>query len=358
MKITQEMLAQATRAGLLQPGQGERLWSFLATLSPAGAMAGEHEPRFKPAHILYYLGGLVALGAMTLFMNLAWEQLGPWALTGIAGLYAFAAALGAEWLLKQKRLPLPAGLLAALAVALVPLVVYGLQQAAGFWPDTEDGWAYRDYFRRIDWRWVLMEAAALVAAVCALYRWRLPFAVLPLAVTLWFLSMDIVPLLLGGERVGIWSEEGRRISTAFGAAMLLGALAVDLRTRHGQDFAFWLYVFGMLTFWGGLTSLPAGGELARVGYALLNLGLIAIGAALSRRVFAVFGALGVAIYLGHLSHTVFRDSLLFPLALSAIGLGVMAAGVWWQRHEAALGGRLRGWLPQPLRELVELRSHG
>jgi hypothetical protein len=73
-------------------------------------------------------------------------------------------------------------------------------------------------------------------------------------------------------------------------------------------------------------------------------------------VFAVFGGIGVAIYLGNLSHTVFRDSLLFPLALAAIGLGVMAAGVVWQRHEAALGARLRAWLPPPLRELVERRG--
>lgn len=44
-----------------------------------------------------------------------------------------------------------------------------------------------------------------------------------------------------------------------------------------------------------------------------------------------------AAYLGHLSYNVFRDSLMFPLALSAIGLGVMTAGVLWQTHEVAMG---------------------
>ena len=355
MNINLELLRQATRQGVLQHGQDQRLWDFLAERQAAH---GGQQPAFKAAHILYYLGGMVAIGAMTLFMTLAWQQLGGTALFGIALAYAFAASLGVHWLL-QRRLPLPAGIVAALAVSMVPLAVYGLQQALGWWAESDGGVPapYRDYFTRIDWRWVLMEAAALVAAVLALWRWRLPFTVMPLAVTLWFLSMDLVPMLLGGERAAFFSDEGRRISMVFGVAMLAVALWVDIRTRRGPDFAFWLYLFGTLAFWAALTSLHSGSELGRLGYAGINLLMIALGAALSRRVFAVFGGLGVAIYLGHLAHTVFRDSLMFPLALAAIGLGVMATGVWWQRHEAVLGQRLRGLLPQPLRELVEARGH-
>ena len=33
------------------------------------------------------------------------------------------------------------------------------------------------------------------------------------------------------------------------------AFWVDVRTRHGQDFAFWLYLFGGMTFWCGLSLL-------------------------------------------------------------------------------------------------------
>ena len=359
MNINLELLRLATRQGVLLPGQDQRLWAFLA--EQQSAKQGSLQPTFRPAHILYYLGGMVAIGAMTLFMNLAWEQLGGTALFGIALAYAFAASLGVEWLLK-KRLPLPAGIVAALAVAMVPLAAYGLQQALGWWASTDgsDGGvpaAYRDYFTRIDWRWVLMEAAALVAALLALWRWRLPFTVMPLAVTLWFLSMDLVPMLLGGDRAAFFSDEGRRITMVWGLAMLAVALWVDIRSRRGPDFAFWLYLFGTLAFWGALTSMNSDSELGKLGYAGINLLMIGLGAALSRRVFAVFGGLGVAVYLGHLAHTVFRDSLMFPLALAAIGLGVMAAGVWWQRHEAVLGDRLRSLLPQPLRELVEARSH-
>jgi len=75
------------------------------------------------------------------------------------------------------------------------------------------------------------------------------------------------------------------------------------------------------------------------------------GAAIGRRVFTVLGALGVAIYLGYLSSRVFQDSLGFTFALTLLGLGVVAFGVWWQRHEQAIHARLAQWLPAALRPL-------
>ena len=63
----------------------------------------------------------------------------------------------------------------------------------------------------------------------------------------------------------------------------------------------------------------------------------------------VLGALGVAGYLGYLSWHVFKGALLFPIALTLIGLGVMALGMWWQRHAAALQARLARGVPEGLR---------
>jgi ABC-type transport system involved in cytochrome c biogenesis permease component len=109
----------------------------------------------------------------------------------------------------------------------------------------------------------------------------------------------------------------------------------------------------MLTFWGALTARRSDSEFDKFLYLLLNLGFVGLSALLGRRVFAVCGALGVALYLGHLSARIFKDSLLFPLALTLIGLGVMACGIVWQRHEARIQATLRqrlppalqGWLP-------------
>jgi hypothetical protein len=112
----------------------------------------------------------------------------------------------------------------------------------------------------------------------------------------------------------------------------------------------------VITFWGALTAMDSGSDLGKFVYCLVNLGMIGIGAALSRRVFAVFGGFGVALYLGNVSYHMFRDSLMFPVALTAIGIAIIGAGVVWQRREAAIGASLREWLPDPLRLLVERRA--
>jgi hypothetical protein len=350
MQITRAVLDQAVAKGVLPKDQGLALWDFLV----------EHEretPSFKPAHILYYLGGMIAIGAMTLFMTLGWERFGGTGLLAIAGAYCAIAVALTEALLGRSHLALPAGITAVLAVVMVPLAVYGAQHWLGFWPaDDATKSAYRDYHTRIDWRWLIMELSTLGAGAVALWRYRLPFLALPVAVTLWYMSMDLSPFLFGGDAREFFSDRGKLVSTCFGAAMMLGAFWVDVRSRQGKDFAFWLYGFGVLAFWGGLTSMDSGSEPAKLLYCGVNLVLIAVGAALSRRVFAVFGGLGVALYLGHLSHTVFKDSMLFPMALTAIGLAVIAAGIHWQRHEAAIGTWLRSRLPAPVRELVEHRA--
>jgi hypothetical protein len=99
----------------------------------------------------------------------------------------------------------------------------------------------------------------------------------------------------------------------------------------------------------------SGSELGKFIYLVINVGLVAAGAVLGRRVFAVFGGLGIAMYFGHLSYRVFRDSLLFPFALTLLGLGVVAAGIWWQKNEQRISAALRRRLPAGWRELLETR---
>jgi hypothetical protein len=146
------------------------------------------------------------------------------------------------------------------------------------------------------------------------------------------------------------------ISVWFGLAMTLVAFWVDLRSRFSRDYAFWLYLFGVLTFWGGLSLMNSGSEWGKLAYCGINVAMILVGAVLGRRVFAVFGGLGVAGYLGYLSYKVFKDSLIFPLALSLVGLAIIALGVLWQRREAQWAASLRRFVPGPLRELIEARA--
>jgi hypothetical protein len=80
--------------------------------------------------------------------------------------------------------------------------------------------------------------------------------------------------------------------------MTLVAFWIDVRARKdSKDYAFWLYLFGVLTFWGGLSLLNSGSTLGKFLYLCINIAMIFIGAVLGRRVFAVFGGIGVAMYM-------------------------------------------------------------
>jgi hypothetical protein len=125
MELNRNLLKAASAKGLLSGEQAEQLWQFLS----------EHHqetPSFRVTHILYYLGGLIAIGAMSLFMTLGWETFGGWGLCLIALAYA-AAGLWLLGFFLNKRLSIPAGIMGAFVVALTPLAVYGLQEAVGVW---------------------------------------------------------------------------------------------------------------------------------------------------------------------------------------------------------------------------------
>ena len=311
-------------------------------------------PAFSFTNTLYYFGGMLAIGAMTLFMTLGWELFGAWGVFALAVGYLTGALLVAGNLL-QKGLRTPAGILATLAVCLVPLAVWAFQSGVGLWPDGAND-SYRDYHRYIDWRWLTLELATLAAAVVLLYRYKLPFMVMPVAVTIWYLSMDVAHMLM--QKQGFDWQFTRDVSLVFGLATCALAMWVDLRTRTAtqaedrQDFAFWLYLFGALMFWCGLSLRESNSELNKFLYALINVAMVFLGAAIGRRVFTVLGGLGVAGYLGYLAHRVFEDSLLFPFALTLLGLAVVALGIWWQRNETRIHTRLASWLPAALRPLA------
>jgi len=341
MELNRGLLKDATENGLISAQQADQLWKFLAE-------RGKDTPNFRFTHVLYYLGGLIAIGAMSLFMTLGWESFGGWGLFFIALAYAAAGLWLTEFFLNRSRLPIPAGITATFVVVLIPLAVYGLQVALGWWAE---GKVLREYHTLIDWRWMLMELATLAGGAVMLWRYHLPFLVMPIAVTLWYMSMDLTPFLFGGADL-TW-ELRKFVSLWVGLLIVLLAFWVDIRTRHDKDYAFWLYLFGVVAFWGGLSMMHSDSELGKFIYLCINLIMIAVGAMLLRRVFAVFGSLGVAGYLGYLAYDVFKDSILFPFVLTIIGLGVIYLGILWQRHEEFISSKLRQLLPAPVQELIE-----
>ena len=80
------------------------------------------------------------------------------------------------------------------------------------------------------------------------------------------------------------SSSRRAVSQWFGLGMILLAWLVDVsKARHGS-FAFWLHLFGILTFWGAVTASHSDSEIAKAVYGALNVCLILLSVFLGRRV--------------------------------------------------------------------------
>lgn len=341
VKLTRNQLDKAVQQQIISAGQADSLYEFLKSHSG-------NEPRFDFTHVLYYLGGLIAIGAMSLFMILGWDSFGGAGIVAISLIYA-AIGLKIACSFNNRGLVIPAGICATFVIALTPLFIYGLQQALGFWPDDS---TYRDYHRYIQWHWLYMELGTLAVGITLAWKFKYPFMVMPIAVTLWYMTMDISCMISGGD---VDWELCTLVSLYTGLIMVGLAFWVDIRSFPKGDYAFWLYLVGVIAFWGGLSMQDTDSELGKFIYLCVNLLMIAVGVLLTRRVFVVFGAIGCCAYLAHLAGDVFRDSWLFPIALTAIGLVIIYLGIIWQKNEPAITEKARSLLPPALRNLLNSR---
>ena len=66
MNIGKPHLQQAVEQQIISRQQADALWRFWQSQQ-------NEVPQFRFNHVLYYIGGLLAIGAMTLFMTLGWK---------------------------------------------------------------------------------------------------------------------------------------------------------------------------------------------------------------------------------------------------------------------------------------------
>lgn len=350
---TEQDLRKAVAAGLLGEGQANAILAFLAA-QPAAAMEHGTPPavRFDLTHVLWYGGALIIMAAMGLFTTTAFNLMGGWALFATGLGYAVGLTLLGRYLWNNRGLRVPGGLLIAAAVSMVPLMIYGIQDALDLWRFAQGRpGEYRNFFPYVNGSWLYMEIGTVVAAAIALRFYKVPFVLLVAGIALWFMSMDLAMWFTATPNDYGDFETRRVVSIVFGLAVIAAAWAIDLARPKGPDLAFWLHIFGAAAFWGGLSASPDSTEFQRFLYLLINLALIGFAVYMDRRIYAIFGALGVATYLGYLAYDVFQDMILFSFALSLIGLAIIGAGLWLNRNHARFSDALDRNMPEALRRL-------
>jgi hypothetical protein len=160
--------------------------------------------------------------------------------------------------------------------------------------------------------------------------------------------MDATALIFG--KSWQWQDECM-ISAIFGAILLLVSYWLDGKTE--LDFSFWGYLFGLLMFTGGLSTMDSGNEVAKLfGYFLPHVGFIVVSLLLGRKVFLIFGSFGVFAYLSGEAYTYFRYSVAFPFVLTLIGISLIFGAMQYKRNEAVLAEKIRRLLSRDVKRFA------
>lgn len=329
--LTGADLRRAAVEGVIKPDDAAALLEW-ARRDASGSPALERGKGLNWVSVAYYSGAMLMISACAWFLGDKWNALGSAGILVTSIAYGLAAVALGLWL-RRKGFLTAGGLLVTVAVALVPLITYCIEDLLGLWPGQHPG-EYKRFYPWIHGSWIVMELATVAASALALRFVSFGFVTAPMAFALWFFSMDLAAWL-GGEYWSSWGGR-QRVSVAVGFVTLLVGVGLERTIRksstpRSEDYPFWCYLFGLLAFWGGLTSMDSGSEFHRALYALLNLGLVGIGVWRRRATFLVFGAIGVYLYAGHLAYDVFGKSIVFPFVIALLGLSVILVTVWDQR---------------------------
>ncbi len=244
----------------------------------------------------------------------------------------------------KQKLKTPGGLLFTVAIFIVPLFVYGLQVYLGV--GLEKATEFIQYHKYVYKDWVIMEVVTIVVACVVLYYVRFSFIVFAIGFTLWYLSMDITPMICGDENL---YHNRKIVSIVFGAIMILVAYFIYHRTK--KDYAFWIYLFGVLAFWFGLSLMKSNSIWGKHIYCLINLFLLCLSVFLQRRVFAIFGTIGVMGYLGYLSSNLFRGEVMLIFVLTIIGVVIITLAVLYKKNKSSVDQFIESLVPESLKKL-------
>ena len=233
----------------------------MTRLVPADAL----RPRWSSASALTYLGAFVVLAATSALLGILAGDHGDWALIGYSALAA-AIALGLALMLAQSGRAVAAGVFATVAVVLFGVFVGAVESELGIL-DSSDEWQPGQ---------VLLELSIIAAALVALWRFRAPLLVLPIAVVLPWAVLG-----LGGEEYVV-----------IASGIVLVALGIALDRAGREPYAMWLHLVGGLSIGGGVLTL-VDSDLGWAFVGLLSLAYVAAAYLLGRASYAVLGAIGI-----------------------------------------------------------------
>jgi len=319
-----------------RPSEIHELWSELVGVEPEPAEGAERSLGLGPM-IAVYLGVLFMVAAIGSLLALYWETLDPWGVL-LVGVASFAACLVTSELLRRRLYGQPAAVLETVAVGFVPVVVYAIEKAAGYWPDSTEGLDY--IFNAVT---VMITVGVAVAIVLLLVR-PVPLLLVPLAAGTAGLGADLAETIFGNQ---LSQRERFALLLPVGIAWIAVGLWLDVGRR--RDYATWAHWAGLLI--GGVSLMILVPKTAP-GFAMIGtLGAIAMffSAFVRHWSFTIVGAAGVLVAV---TGGVQMLGNAAPIAAAALGLALVGVGLRWSRWRDAVRSAILERLPSGARRFV------
>ncbi len=339
IKISKEDLLTAVSEGVISESQIEPLWKSLSNGPIDNSKVKKIQ--FNLTNVLYYFGGLLILFAMTWFFADKWVEVGGRAIFKYGLIYCLVFSIIALLLYHIMKLEIPGGLLATVAIFMVPITIYGYLRMNGLWPDGNST-IYDNYDIWVLKSWSYVYLGTLVAAITMLKFIQFPLLSLTIHPPIVLLLQVVVKFY--SEKESTLIHEYQMIGVGYGLTVLIVSYLIDRRTR--KDFAFWGYLAGMFFFWGTVNAMFKSSDINTLFYLFINIFFVLLSLLLDRFIFIICGGIGCVTYLGYLVLKVFSQSLPFPLVASFLGLSIIFLGVLYQKHKKIIDEKFRSFLPK------------
>ncbi|GHV95835.1 hypothetical protein AGMMS50293_21550 [Spirochaetia bacterium] len=330
MKYTDEQLREAVKNNIFTQEQMDSFKLFIRNSSSQVS---------KLMKLLYYGGGFLIISAMTWLIGSSLSAFGYGGIVAFVSIYFVVFLIAGYIVFFKNHLEIAGGILFSVSIALIPLLVFSILKLCDFWDAATQ---YDDFYIWIKGKFIVLELSAIAIAIPILLKTKFPFIFFLISFALWFLSMDIVPILIEETKI-TWTERAI-ISRIFGFAMIIIGYLLDI--KYEKDYSFWLYLFGLLTLTAGFSVFYNSDDKMFIILGVIHIVMIFVSILLDRNVFLVFGTIGVIELLGRLSYEYFKGIFLFPFCLTIIGVLLICFGVCYQKNKEKIYNFVENKIPK------------
>ena len=302
--------------------------------------------------VLYYIGGLIMLCAMTFLMSDTIQHSTYTMILLLGTLYALLF-LGVGEFLWRKNEKLPAGILYFLFIAAIGFIVMDIEKMTGFFPHFSDMDKIPNYWDLCRFPVIVLSALTIVVNTI-LQKFR-PISLLavPTIFCSYAIFMMIVDFIYGYKNITptIFFTS----NVIFGAGLSIVGFIKDRFAK--ADYSMWMYLVGSAGFFMFtmllLDVLNIGVWQDQLICFILSLIYIFIGLIIQRKPFSIIGILGVIEYIMYLELDNIKDNTtLLTSVILITGLIILYAGVIYSTNVGKLRSFIESKLPEKIRKLL------